>query len=113
MLDTERSILIWFSVAMIPTVIYSIIQIAFYSGLKNNFPKQWEHAGRPTIWSDGSWVTSGHVIDYLRNEKFRESNDTLGMEYCRNNRKAMILSYWLSIYSCGAFFIFLLITAYW
>lgn len=113
MFSTENSILFWCGISLIPTLVYSIIQITFYSGLKANFPKQWQHAGSPTIWADGSWVASGHVIEYLKQAKYQESNDMLGMEYCKNNRKAMIYTYYLSIYSCCVFFGLLLIAACW
>ena len=109
MFSSESSMLMWFGIFMIPTLIYSVVQIAFYAGLKTNFPRQWKHAGSPTIWSDGSWVTSSHIIKYLKKEKYQESNDELGILYCKSNSRPMIYTYYLSIFSALGFFVVLLL----
>jgi hypothetical protein len=73
------------------------VQYAFLRALRRRYPTQWQHAGRPTIWSDQSLVSAWPTISHLTHRRYRDSNDPSGITHCEAYRTAMLVLYWLTV----------------
>jgi hypothetical protein len=90
----------------------SLVQFLFLRGLRKHYPNQWQHAGRPTIWSDQSLISAWPTIQYLQQNAFCGSSDRAGVAFCQRYRFPMLPGYWLTVATFTAF-LALLFTVGW
>ena len=80
-------------------VISSIIQWSFLIGLRKKHKEQWIHAGSPTIWSDQSLMSAWPTVRYMKNKKYLDSYNELGIKFCHMYRVPFIFLYWSTVIS--------------
>ncbi|WP_445426299.1 hypothetical protein [Alishewanella sp. HL-SH06] len=85
-------------------VIGSAIQWTFLIKLKKHHPEQWQHAGTPTIISNGDLVKAWPTTKYLKQKLYKESNSSSGIKFCDLYRSPMIYGYFLTAISVPLFF---------
>lgn len=68
----------------------SVVQFVFLRGLRKHYPLQWDHAGRPTIWTDQSLMSAWPTIQYIQQRAYCASGDTAGAAFCHAYRAPLL-----------------------
>jgi len=97
----------WTSFGLFATflVVESFWSWRFIRGSKKYHHVLWVHAGRPTLLGDGDLISAWGTNRYLLERRYRQLNDAAAEQFAERLRLPMLVGYFGSWLSLGAFFV--------
>lgn len=86
-------------------IVESVSSWIFIRCSKKNHPMLWEHAGCPTFWGDGDLIGAWGTNRYLLRRRHLELGDEASRQFAERLRLPMLVGYFGSWLSVGAFFV--------
>ena len=78
----------------------SVTSWLFIRRARRQFPLLWEHAGRPTILTDGDLISAWHTNRYLLQRSYRVLDDPAARQFADRARLPVLVAYlgcWLGV----------------
>ena len=94
-----------FAVFAVFLTVESVASWLFIRGSRKRHPVLWEHAGSPTLLGDSDLISAWGTTRYLMRREYESLNDRLGRQFAERLWLPMLIGYFGSWLSVGAFFL--------